>query len=126
MIKTFLYGRLTADPQLSEKVQNCCNMSVAADSSTIIEGKPKAEFFRVTVWGKNAERCAKYLHKGDAVAVTGDYSSNEYKDRNGETRYSFNLNNADVQFGAKASRPNAEPAPQSAANVEIDDSELPF
>lgn len=127
MIKTFLYGRLTADPRLSDKA-NCCNLSVAADSAALVEGKPKTEFFNITVWGKKGESCAQYLKKGDAVIVTGDYASNDYKSRDGETRYSFNILNADVQFGAKANRDSTQtsaPAPAH-ATPEVSEDELPF
>ena len=128
MIKMFITGRLVADPRLSDKV-NCCNFTVAADSAVFVDGKPKTEFFQVTVWGKKGESCSQYLKKGDTVSVAGDYSSHEYKTRDGETRFSFNISNADVQFGAKNS--NAQPAPQSAQPaqgglVEVDDGELPF
>lgn len=125
MIKTFLYGRLAADPRLSDKT-NCCNMTVAADSSVMVDGKPKAEFFQVTVWGKKGEACAQYLKKGDSVIVTGDFSSSEYKSRDGETRFSFNVNNADVQFGAKSQSAQQNAQPAAPSNVEVDDSELPF
>lgn len=125
MIKTFLYGRLTADPRLSDKA-NCCNLSVAADSAALVNGKPKTEFFNVTIWGKKGESCAQYLKKGDAVIVTGDYASNDYKSRDGETRYSFNLLNADVQFGAKANRESAQTSAPVQAPVEVSDDELPF
>lgn len=126
MIKMFLYGRLIADPRISDKA-NCCNLSIAADSATIIDGSAKTEFFQATVWGKKGESCARYLKKGDPVIISGDFSSNEYKSRDGETRYSFNVSNADVQFGPR-SNANAQPAqrPAAPALVEVDDSELPF
>lgn len=126
MIKIFLYGRLTADPRISDKA-NCCNMGIAADSSVIIDGKPKTEFFQATIWGKKGEACAQYLKKGDPVIISGDFSSSEYKSRDGETRFSFNINNADVQFGAKGSQNQTQVVSGASATLtEVDDEELPF
>lgn len=115
MLKVFGYGRLTGDPQLFDKG---CNFSVALDTAHIDPEThhPTTEFFRVTVWGKRGESAAKYLHKGDAVVVTGDYYDDEFVGRDNKTHIQKNLVNADWGFGEKK---------RSSANNSDDDEMLP-
>ena len=104
MFKSFVSGNLTADPTLSEN--GCCNFSVAANTVLFVDGKPKTEFVRCAVWGKQGENAARNLKKGDPVTVLGDYVPSEYTDRNGEKQISHNLRNASFDF-VRASRQNA-------------------
>lgn len=100
MIAITINGRLTADPQLSEA--GCCNFTVAANNSKMIDGSPQTIFFDVTVWGKRGETMARLLHKGDGVCVTGELWTNPWKDRNGADRISHKINAAQVDFTGKA------------------------
>lgn len=100
MIAISINGRLTADPQLSDS--GCCNFTVAANNSKMIDGSPQTIFFDVTVWGKRGETLARHLHKGDGVIVNGDYWINPWKDRNGVDRISHKINASLVDFNGKA------------------------
>lgn len=112
-------GRLTADPELSSNIQNCCNMRVAANGR-YRNGETKSEFFNVTVFGKRAETCATQLHKGDMVYISGDFESNVYKSRNGEDRTDLRIAANTVDFlqrkGAGAS--NSAPAQAESSGEE--------
>lgn len=90
-------GRLTADPELSANVQNCCNMRLAANGR-FSRGETKTEFFNIAVFGKRAETCAAQLHKGDMVYVAGEFESNAYKTRNGEDRTELRITANTVEF----------------------------
>ena len=96
MIKMTILGNLTADPEIAEI--GCCNFTVAARSSLVVDGKPKTEFIRVSVWGKRGETVARFFHKGDPIVCVGDFCTNEYTDRNGTSRIQFSLRNADFDF----------------------------
>src|SRR5688572_13136955 len=71
------------------------NFSVAtSDRRKNASGEYEEEtlWFRVTVWGKQAEVAAKFLQKGSFVYVTGALRMNEYTDREGEKRHSLEVN----------------------------------
>lgn len=64
------------------------------------EKQEEASFIPVVVWGGSAENCAKWLTKGQQVAVRGRIRTYKY-DKDGETRYGFEVVADDVQFGSK-------------------------
>lgn len=113
MLKVFGYGRLTADPQLFDKG---CNFNVALDTAHMDPDnhRPTTEFFRCTVWGKRGETAAKYLHKGDAITISGDMYSDEYVGRDNAKHHQMNIINADWGFGEK----------KRSSNVDDEDDEL--
>ena len=86
-------GMVGKDPILSynDNGNPGCVFSVATkhgykDSRT---GKweESTEWHRVVVWGRDAEFVAEYLHKGDAVYVSGRAQTSRYK-KDGEDRTS--------------------------------------
>ena len=58
----------------------------------------KADFFRVVVWGKQAEAVSKYLRKGSQCGVSGRIQIEQYTDRDGNTRYSTDIVANEVEF----------------------------
>jgi single-stranded DNA-binding protein len=50
-----------------------------------------ADFFDVTVWGKQGEACAEYLVKGQQIAVTGSLRSHEWKTPDDTERYGVDI-----------------------------------
>ncbi len=48
-------------------------------------------WFRVSAFGKLAETCQQYLHKGSYVYVEGALAQQEYTDREGATRQSLEV-----------------------------------
>ena len=108
MIPIQIYGRLTRDPEISQNA-NCTNMNVACDSSRMDDNhRPIPQFFRVSVFGKRGETCAKYLHKGDGVFVAVDFTANEYIGRDNQNHVSLNIRAYDIQFAGKAKRDENE------------------
>jgi len=75
-------GRLGRDPELrfTPSGQAVCNLSVATDHSyTSRDGQRVSQttWFRVTVWGKQAETVNQFLAKGRQVLVEGRLNSDE-------------------------------------------------
>jgi single-strand DNA-binding protein len=71
-----LVGRLGRDPEMRYLPNGnpVTNFSVATDRRyTDSNGEPVKEtaWFRVSVFGKQAENCNNYLHKGSSVLVEG-------------------------------------------------------
>jgi single-strand DNA-binding protein len=52
----------------------------------------------VTTWGKQAENCSQFLKKGRRVAINGELRSNNWQDKEGNKRVSFEINARTVQF----------------------------
>ncbi len=77
-----LVGNLGRDPELRYTANGSavCNLSVATnevwnDSSG--EQRKRTTWWRVAVWGKQAESCSEYLSKGRPVLVEGRIRSDE-------------------------------------------------
>lgn len=100
-----LIGRLTADPELR---QTQAGTAVAGFSLAINRGRDRdgndlgADFPRVTVWGRQAENCSQYLHKGDQCAVSGRLQTGKYQNRSGDTVYTTDVIAKQVEFLGKA------------------------
>ena len=105
-----LIGRLCANPELSYTP----NTQTAVGRFTIAVDRPKrdgedqgADFIRITVWGRQAETCDRYLNKGRQVAVMGRIQTGSYKDRNGETVYTTDVVADRVEFLGSAGGENS-------------------
>ena len=72
-----LIGKLTRDPELrtvstsaGDRSVLTLGLAVRKPVKTDDDDTPTADFFDVTVWGAEAESCAKYLRKGRLAAVS--------------------------------------------------------
>ena len=117
MNHVILIGRLAKDPELSYTP----NTQTAACRIIMAVDRPKrngdaqgadyvrsADFIRVTVWGRQAETCDRYLSKGRQIAVMGRIQTGSYKNRNGETVYTTDVVAERVKFlgsGQQQSQP---------------------
>jgi len=108
--KAIIVGNLGRDPELKylENGTAICRLSVATtrrwtnnDGETVEE----TEWHRVSVWGKQAESCEKFLSKGRQVYVEGRLRTSKYKDKeDGSDKYSTEIVAETVQFlGGKES-----------------------
>lgn len=72
-----LVGNLGKDPEAryTKNGKAVCNFSVAENRASTNhdtdEHTEETVWYRVTVWGEQAENCNKFLHKGDKVLVSG-------------------------------------------------------
>ena len=57
-----------------------------------------ADFFRISVWDRQAETCSQYLAKGRKVGVEGRLRSDTYDDRDGIRRTSVEVSAHRVEF----------------------------
>lgn len=101
MNKVTLIGNLTRDPELSETGSGVafCRFSVAvARRFANADGERETDFFNVTAWRGQAENCAKYLQKGNKVAIVGSLQNRSYEDKNGNKRTVTDIVAEDVEF----------------------------
>ena len=74
MNSVVLIGRLTRDPEvryISESQMAVATFTVAIDRPVRSGQEKKTDFPRVTVFGRQAENCEKFLAKGRLVGVQG-------------------------------------------------------
>ena len=101
MNQVILIGRLARDPELSytPNTQNAmCRFTIAVDRPRRQGEDAGADFIRITVWGRQAETCDRYLSKGRQVAVQGRIQTGSYKNREGVTVYTTEVVASNVEF----------------------------
>lgn len=94
------------------------------------EKQERVEWFNVETWGKLAEICGEYLHKGAQIYLKGKNQTSTW-DKDGETRYSTVVRADEVEF-LKTDR-DRNSAPKQPANGKLDepaqeefDEDIPF
>ena len=101
MNQVILIGRLARDPELSytPNTQSAmCRFTIAVDRPRRQGEDAGAGFIRITVWGRQAETCDRYLSKGRQVAVQGRIQTGSYKNREGVTVYTTDVVADRVEF----------------------------
>ena len=117
-------GNLTRDPEV-RTAQNgnlVTSFTVAVDNR---DPNKKAEFFKVSVWGKTGEACAKYLSKGRRVLVSGEVRLNNWTDKSGEKHALMMVHANDVEF-LDSPRRNEDGSYNSTGYTDVDVPDLPF
>lgn len=155
--KIILVGNLGKDPELRYTPQGTpvCHFSMATSEKRKDrsgEAQEITTWFRVTLWGRQAETASQYLVKGKAVYIEGRLRIEEYTDREGKPRQSLEVNATDMQFigsrgeeglgatagggGGYEDRPAAPPRPAASGAAprqdyappepDISDDDIPF
>lgn len=96
-----LIGRLTRDPDIrytSGSQMAVATFTIAIDRPQKEGEEKKADFPRITVYGRQAETCEKYLKKGRMVAIQGRIQTGSYQNKNGDTVYTTDVIANRVEF----------------------------
>ncbi len=134
-----LIGNLGKEPEMryTNTGQPVTTLSVATNRRyNDAYGQPVNEttWFRVSVWGKQAESCNQYLHKGSRVVVEGRLSPDPETggphiwENNGKVGASFEVNASTVRFlsNREDHDRNALEEGESEPTVPAGDSDIPF
>ncbi len=101
--KAIIVGNLGRDPEITYTQQGLAIVKLAVATSetwidkTTNERQEKTEWHRITIFGKQAENCGKYLSKGRQVYVEGRIETSTYE-KEGQTHYSTAIIANTVQF----------------------------
>jgi len=100
--KTIIIGNLTKEPELRHTNSGTaiCRLTIATNrvwTNNNGERQEETEFHRVSVWGKQGEQCARYLHKGRQAYVEGRLRTSSYK-QDGAKKWSTEIVAEVVQF----------------------------
>ena len=101
MNNVVLIGRLTKDPEvryISESQTTVANFTLAINRPVKSGQEKKTDFPRVTVFGKQAENCEKFLAKGMLCGVQGSIQTGSYTDKDGKTVYTTDVIANRVEF----------------------------
>lgn len=113
MNSVILTGRMARDPELSYTPNTqtaCCRFNLAVDRPKRNGEDQGADFIRITVWGRQAETCDRYLSKGRQIAVQGRIQTGSYKDHNGQTVYTTDVVADRVEFlGSNNNQQQSQP-----------------
>jgi len=138
--KIILVGNLGRDPELRYSASGTpvCNFSMATSEKRKDrngEYQEQTTWFRVTLFGRQAETASQYLQKGRPVYIEGRLHVEEWTDRDGKPRQTLEVNATDMQFiggGARSGEPTQERAASTAASgppaeqPEMTDEDIPF
>jgi single-strand DNA-binding protein len=131
--KAMIIGNLGADPELRTTTNgtSVCEMRIATNESwfdkSSNERKDRTEWHRVTVWGKTAESCAKFLSKGSKAYVEGRIQTREWEDQSGNKRYTTEIVANSVQFlSTRGESSGPKSGSQPGGNAPFSDDEVPF
>ena len=101
MNKVYLIGNLTRDPELSTTNSgvSVCRISIAVGRRFAgADGSRETDFFNVTAWRGTAENCAKYLKKGNKIAVSGSIQTRNYERSDGTKGFTVDIVADEVEF----------------------------
>ncbi len=101
--RVLIMGHLGQDPELRYTASQVpvATLNVATTERWLGKDgqqQESTEWHRIVVWGKQAENTAKYLAKGRAVFVEGRLQTRSWEDKNGQKRYTTEINASTVQF----------------------------
>ena len=84
MNKVLLTGRLTRDPEMRALAsgKTVTQFSIATNEYAG-HGKERAEYHNIVTWDRLAEICARYLGKGQQVAIEGRIQTRSWDDERG-------------------------------------------
>lgn len=135
MNSVVLIGRMVKNPEVryvSESQMAVASFTVAIDRPVKQGGEKKTDFPKITVFGKQAENCEKFLAKGRLVAVQGRIQTGSYTNRDGATVYTTDVVADRVEFlewGDRGSRPaqsgGGQSYQQSSSDYEDRDNGIP-
>ncbi|MBM3131128.1 MAG: single-stranded DNA-binding protein [Chloroflexi bacterium] len=139
-----LVGYLGRDPEMRYTPQGTpvTSLNVATNRRyNTADGQQKEEtlWFRVSVWGKQAEFANQYLNKGRKVLIEGTLTGDEnggpriWTDKEGKPRASFEVRALTVQFldskrdvAANAQPANGPVVAEAAVDEPVAREDLPF
>lgn len=144
MNSVVLIGRLTRDPEVryTGDQMAIASFSLAIDRPPRRDGTKETDFPRITVFGKQAENCEKYLAKGRLVGVQGRIQTGSYTNKNGDKVYTTDVVADRIEFlewGDKSGasqgggqgfqnkeKPSSNQSQIPAGFEAIDDEDIPF
>lgn len=129
---TIIAGNCGGDPEMRYTADGTCvtTFTVAVDIGRYVneEWKERVQWYRVSCFGKTAERINSRLSKGMPVLVEGTLSLNRWQDKNtGETKSSLEIKARKiVPFGKSDKSAGFVADEEAPSDGDLEPSEMPF
>ncbi len=108
--KVLLMGNLTRDPELRYTASGAAvasfGLAVNRKYKAGDEWKEEVCYVDITVWAKQAENCAEYLHKGSPVFLEGRLNFQSWESDTGQKRNKLEVVANNIQFLSNRSGEN--------------------
>ena len=140
--KAILVGNLGKDPEVRYATSGTAVATFSVATKDRIPSKDgnweeRTEWHRVVAFGRLAEICGEYLHKGKQVYIEGRIQTREWQDRDGNKQYTTEIVANQMQMlgsqrddGQKKPRPAQQQGPANDWNnppqPKITDDDVPF
>ena len=130
--KAMIIGNLGSDPETRQTGSGSAvsNFSVATSESykdSAGEKQTRTEWHRIVTFGKLAEICQQYLHKGKQVYIEGRIQTRDWTDKDGNKKYTTEIVANQMQMLGSKSDPVQvsvqNPTPKQKQDA---DDDLPF
>ncbi len=114
--KAIIVGNLGNDPDMrnTQTGTQVANFSIAtSENFTDSSGQKqeRTEWHRIVAFGRLAEICGQYLHKGKQVYVEGRIQTRKWEDKSGQARYTTEIVANQMQMlGRAGDGPSSVPA----------------
>ena len=120
--KVILIGRLGRDPEVKYLSNGTAvtNFTLATTETWTKDGEreTKTEWHRIVAWGRLAEVCGEYLHKGSQCYIEGQLQTRHWEDNDGNKRHVTEIRATTMQMLDK-------PKAQAEGNNDGED-DIPF
>lgn len=133
--KVILLGRLGGDPESRQAGSTTvANFTIATSEkfkNQQGELQEKTEWHRIVAWGRLAEVCAQYLHKGSQVYVEGKLQTRSWE-KEGVKQYTTEIVISEMQMldskaGGQDEQPYSPTVPKEVAGATYEsDDDIPF
>lgn len=140
--KVTVVGNLGRDPELRYTPQGTpvCSFTMATNEKRkdkAGEMQDVTTWFRITLWGRQAEAASQYLTKGRPVYIEGRLRLEEWTDRDGKQRSTLEVHATDMQFIGSRGDEAASGSPRgrgdeggsskdNSSDVDVTDDDIPF
>jgi len=115
--KVLLMGNLTRDPELRYTASGAAvasfGLAVNRKYKAGDDWKEEVCFVDITVWAKQAENCAEYLHKGSPVFIEGRLNFQSWETDTGQKRNKLEVVANTVQFLGRPGGGDRESGPEA-------------
>ena len=124
MNKVIFLARLGKDPEIryAQASGNAiASFSIAVNRRFKRDNEPDADWFNCVAFGKTAEFCEKYLHKGSKVLIEGEVQNDNYE-KDGVKHYGTKIVINKIEFAeSKGSQSNSADNTEPETNAPADD-----
>jgi single-strand DNA-binding protein len=126
--KVMLIGRLGRDPEerTTANGRQVSSFSLATDTYRGANTEKVTEWHRIVVFGKIAEQCNRYLHKGRLVCVEGQLQTRTWEKTPGDKKYFTEVVASRVTFLDSGSQSENHRSPQETEEPVREEEAIPF